>query len=128
MVIPLQTKNIAERIKNTAGPKFITIFMLLIVWALISPFATNPTNPNARIPIEPPMAFPNLVEKEMQTTIVNFLIEIRISNARTLLCTYPEKSVAEICSLCGFQSPSYFGKVFKKVMNMSPNEYRARNI
>ncbi len=69
-----------------------------------------------------------IFKKEMQTTIVNFLIEIRISNARTLLCTYPEKSVTEICSLCGFQSPSYFGKVFKKVMNMSPNEYRARNM
>lgn len=65
---------------------------------------------------------------EMQSTIVHTLMEIRIANARTLLCTYPEKTVSEIGMLCGFQSPSYFGKIFRKYVKMSPNEYRAKNI
>lgn len=67
-------------------------------------------------------------KKEMQTTIVQYLMEIRVANARILLCTYPEKTASEIGNLCGFQSPSYFGKIFKKYMKMSPNEYRARNM
>lgn len=69
-----------------------------------------------------------LFKKETGQTIVNFLMGIRIAKSRLLLGTYPEKSVAEIGTMCGFQSPSYFGKVFRRYMKMSPGEYRRLNL
>ncbi|WP_318152731.1 AraC family transcriptional regulator [Paenibacillus terricola] len=29
---------------------------------------------------------------------------------------------------CGFDSPSYFGKVFRTYMNMTPKEYRMKEL
>lgn len=69
-----------------------------------------------------------IFKKETTQTIIHILMEIRIAHARVFLCTYPEKNVAEIGKMCGFQSPSYFGKIFRKYMNMSPNDYRAHNM
>lgn len=35
-----------------------------------------------------------------------------------------EQSVKEICFIIGFQDPYYFSRIFKKIMGMSPSEYR----
>ena len=70
LVMLMQRKNTAATIKNAAGAKLITLFMFVSTVALKSvAFATNPTAPSARIPIEPPIAFPSLVEKEIQEAI-----------------------------------------------------------
>lgn len=57
------------------------------------------------------------------TSPINYLIEKRISEAKHLLATtnYP---IAKIATLVGFSSQSYFSQVFRKEVNMSPNEYR----
>lgn len=34
--------------------------------------------------------------------------------------------IQEIGQACGYDSPSYFGKVFRKVCGVSPKEYRTR--
>ncbi len=67
-----------------------------------------------------------LFKKETGQTIFSFLTGIRVSRARILLQQEPDKSAAEIGLLCGFQSPSYFGKTFKKICGMTPNEYRLK--
>lgn len=69
-----------------------------------------------------------IFKQHLHLTIIGELTDIRISHARVMLVEYPEKSVAEIGFLCGFQSPSYFGKVFKKKCGVTPNEYRIRKL
>mgnify|MGYP002619900872 CR=1 FL=1 len=47
----------------------------------------------------------------------------RIGKARQLLDS-STLNIGEIQSACGFESPSYFSRVFKDVVGMSPSEYR----
>lgn len=56
-------------------------------------------------------------------TINDFIIETRISNSCSLLKN-TNKTIKEISSLCGFSDQNYFSKTFKKIMGITPNEYR----
>ncbi|MDD3369189.1 MAG: AraC family transcriptional regulator [Lachnospiraceae bacterium] len=56
-------------------------------------------------------------------TLMNDLMEIRISHAKSLL-RFSADSVEQIAVACGFQNAGYFIKVFKKAENMTPLEYR----
>lgn len=67
-----------------------------------------------------------LFKQSMQQTIMHYLLTVRISRARIFLIQYPEKKVLEIAHMCGFESPSYFGKVFKKEVGTPPEIYRNR--
>ena len=49
---------------------------------------------------------------------------IRISRAKIMLVQYPERKVAEIARRCGFESPSYFGMLFKRETGKTPDQYR----
>ena len=66
----------------------------------------------------------SLFKHTMHQTIMQYLQIIRISRARVFLIQYPEKHVAEIARICGFESPSYFGKVFKKIAGCTPDNFR----
>lgn len=65
-----------------------------------------------------------LFKHTMQQTIIQYLQTVRISRARIFLIQYPERRVSEIAHLCGFESPSYFGSVFKKICGCTPEEFR----
>ena len=65
-------------------------------------------------------------KKKMHKTIMQVLCDIRIMNACVMLNCFPEKKVAEISKQCGFESPSYFGSVFRKHQGMTPDTYRKR--
>lgn len=65
-----------------------------------------------------------LFKQTMQQTIMHYLTTIRISHARIFLLQFPEKKIFEIARMCGFDSPSYFGKIFKKDMGITPDNYR----
>jgi len=67
-----------------------------------------------------------LFKKTMKQTVMQYLLTIRISQARTLLIRFPEKKVQEIAKLCGFESPSYFGKKFKQETGMTPDAFRKK--
>lgn len=54
-----------------------------------------------------------------------YLDTFRIRRA-CLLLTETELSVSAISNSVGFQSPLYFSKAFRKMMNLSPGEYRSR--
>ena len=69
----------------------------------------------------------SIFKQETGRTIVQALTSIRLVEARILLGRYPEKTVGEIGKMCGFESPSYFCKVFKSNFNMTPNNYRTFN-
>lgn len=57
-------------------------------------------------------------------TIGNYLMEYRMNQAAVLLKTNRNMSVAEIAGRVGYDSPSKFAIAFRKLMGMSPVEYR----
>lgn len=64
-----------------------------------------------------------LFKKESGITFTEYLTALRIKHACRLLGTTDEK-IAVIAEKVGFHDYFYFTRVFKKVMNMSPGEYR----
>lgn len=65
-----------------------------------------------------------LFKKHMGQTIFNFIQSIRIAHARIYLNQFPEKTVQVISLMCGFESASYFCRVFRQVEGTSPQKYR----
>ncbi|MBB5266094.1 AraC-like DNA-binding protein [Catenibacillus scindens] len=68
-----------------------------------------------------------LFKKATNYTIIGYLTHLRLEHACNLLLQYPEKTAAQIGQLCGFSSPSYFGKIFKKALGVTPNGYRQKS-
>lgn len=66
----------------------------------------------------------SVFKKEMDQTIMHYLLMLRISHAKIYLIQYPDKKVTEISKMCGFESPSYFGKLFRREVGMTPEQYR----
>lgn len=62
-------------------------------------------------------------QKYMKDSPVNYLLHYRIAQAKQQLQN-PLKNVVQICMECGFQSPSYFSKVFRRETGMTPIQYR----
>ena len=50
----------------------------------------------------------------------------RMNAATTLLLHEKDKSVAEIAGLVGYDSPSKFTAVFKKMIGVTPFEYKTK--
>ena len=57
------------------------------------------------------------------TSVIEYLNRIKVKKACSLL-EESEKSILEISLLCGFNSSVYFCKIFKKLMGITPTEYR----
>ncbi len=57
---------------------------------------------------------------------IEYLMKYRIYNAVKILLEKPSSvdSIAELSFITGFNSPSYFNRVFKKHVMCSPNEYK----
>ena len=55
-------------------------------------------------------------------TVMTRLRSIRMAQARVLL--EQQYSIQDVCRLCGFESPSYFGKLFRLETGMTPGKYR----
>ncbi|CAH1221686.1 Protein-glutamate methylesterase/protein-glutamine glutaminase [Paenibacillus auburnensis] len=53
-----------------------------------------------------------------------YLNRVRIGKACLLLKESPSLSIAEISSLVGYSDHSYFTRVFRKLMGISPSQYR----
>ncbi len=60
------------------------------------------------------------------STIGNYLLQYRMNQAAVLLKTKCNMSVTEIAGCVGYDSPSKFAIAFRKIMGMSPKEYRNR--
>lgn len=70
-----------------------------------------------------PIYISKMFKEKLGINYIDFLTECRIEKAKKLLCD-PEKSIKEITFEVGYHEPNYFSKVFKKVCNVSPKEYR----
>jgi AraC-like DNA-binding protein len=62
--------------------------------------------------------------KVLDTSPIDYLLQYRIRAAAGLL-SGSGRSVSDICFATGFNSPSYFAKVFRQELLMSPRKYRA---
>lgn len=60
------------------------------------------------------------------TTIGNWLLRYRMNYAAEVLLSSREISIAELAGDVGYDSPSKFAIAFRRVMGMSPTEYRSR--
>ena len=60
-------------------------------------------------------------------TVMNQLRRIRVAKAQQLL-QMTNTSIEEIGRSCGFESPSYFGKIFRQQVGCSPREYRNKKL
>lgn len=57
-------------------------------------------------------------------TIMHYLRRIRIHHAKVLLMEAPDAGIKEVSVSCGFNSVSYFGRVFKEITGYTPQGYR----
>ncbi|MFD0674606.1 response regulator [Cohnella sp. GCM10027633] len=67
----------------------------------------------------------DLFRKETGETFVDFLTRKRMEKAKELLKSTRGKSY-EVAEQVGYKDADYFSKVFKKIVGMSPSDYRNR--
>lgn len=72
-----------------------------------------------------PNYFSGLFKEESGENFIDFLTRVRIEKAKELLDDYSLK-VYEISEMVGYYSPKHFSKVFKRVVGITPIEYRER--
>ena len=68
-------------------------------------------------------SFNRLFKKETSSTPIEYLIEARIEKSKTLL-RRKDISITEVAQRCGFGSASHFTSSFRRLMKISPTEYR----
>lgn len=71
-----------------------------------------------------PEAFCRYFKRMTRLTFVEFLNRYRISQSKRLLRM--DKSISEVCYECGFESVSYFNRIFKKYNGEPPSVFRKR--
>ena len=60
------------------------------------------------------------------STPLNYILNIRISNAQSLL-ENTKYNITEIAAITGYDNPLYFSRLFKKQTGLSPSEYRKQS-
>ena len=74
-----------------------------------------------------PSYLSHIFKREINKGVKEFIEEIRISNA----CRFIEStdmSITQVGYAVGYLDSNYFTKVFKKLMKMTPREYRERSV
>lgn len=66
-----------------------------------------------------------IFKQDTHETFVDYLAKFRIQKSLQLLAN-PEIRMYEIASQVGYKSQQYFSAAFKKILGVSPSEYRAR--
>jgi two-component system response regulator YesN len=64
-----------------------------------------------------------LLHKHLNKNFYNVINEIRIAKAKELLMD-PSLTITGICEMVGYNDPTHFSKVFKRITGISANEYR----
>lgn len=71
-------------------------------------------------------AFCRYFKKMTRYTFIEFLNRYRVSHSKRHLMK--GKSVSEACYLSGFESLSYYNRVFKRITNENPSKFRKRYV
>jgi YesN/AraC family two-component response regulator len=70
-----------------------------------------------------PQYLSKLFKEETGENFIEYLTCIRIRNAKSLL-EGDELSIKEICYSIGYSDPNYFSRIFKKIVGLTPTEYK----
>ncbi|MBQ8263824.1 MAG: helix-turn-helix transcriptional regulator, partial [Oscillospiraceae bacterium] len=73
-----------------------------------------------------PAYFSRIFKEEMGVTFKEALNAIRIERSKNLLLS-SSASIADICSMVGFNDQSYYCKVFKRLSGVTPDRFRKRS-
>ena len=72
-----------------------------------------------------PSYFSKVFKEELSCTFNHYLNQLRIENSKPLLLNR-ELNLSDICYMVGFEDQSYFIKVFRKHVGVTPGQYRRR--
>lgn len=72
-----------------------------------------------------PSYFSKIFKGELACTFNQYLNQLRIENSKPLLLNR-ELTLSDICYMVGFEDQSYFIKVFRKHVGVTPGRYRQR--
>ncbi|MCZ4245162.1 AraC family transcriptional regulator [Pedobacter punctiformis] len=70
-------------------------------------------------------SFCNYFKRMTHITFTEFVNRYRVQKSCMLLLQ--DKTVAEVCFECGFNNVTYFNKIFRKIINKTPSEFRKEN-
>ncbi|MBQ9229856.1 MAG: AraC family transcriptional regulator [Prevotella sp.] len=70
-----------------------------------------------------PAQFRRKIQAATGLTAANYILAVRMDEAKRLLAEYPKHTVSEIAQKCGFADNAHFGHAFKRVFNTTPLEY-----
>ena len=68
-----------------------------------------------------------IFKKQVGITPIQYLIDLRMAEARRLMLANRDLDIKEIGEIVGYPDPHYFSRIFKNTQGMSPTEYRSRN-
>jgi AraC-like DNA-binding protein len=71
-------------------------------------------------------AFCRYFKKQTNMTFTDFVNQYRITQAKTMLLN--GMRVSEACYEVGFESLSYFNKLFRKLTDENPSEFRKKYV
>lgn len=77
---------------------------------------------------ENPHYLSQVINQDLQTNFYEWVNRYRIDAAKQALLTYPDKTIITIAEDVGFNSKSTFNTAFRQQTQMTPSEYRARNL
>lgn len=66
-----------------------------------------------------------LFKREVGQSVMGFLTQLRIDKSKELLLS-TDRDIVEIAMECGFEDQSYYTKVFKRLSDCTPHQYRKR--
>lgn len=66
-----------------------------------------------------------LFKENFQCTPMQYIIGQRLQRSQWFLCCYRNTPVSEIAKLCGYNSPNFFIRDFKRFFHCTPGKYRS---
>lgn len=69
-----------------------------------------------------------LINREAGVNFNSWINELRINDAKQIMCEDPSLPIAQISEMVGFSEPSNFSKQFKLVTQHSPKQWRQKNL
>ena len=66
----------------------------------------------------------SLFKNETGSSLFAYINRVRVEKSKVLLLD-ESISLLDVAALCGFEDQSYFTKVFKKLVGVSPKRYRS---
>jgi two-component system response regulator YesN len=69
----------------------------------------------------------HIFKEQMGITLIDYLTSVRVERAKQLLLATTQ-NCTEICFQAGFNNQSYFTRTFKRLVGMTPRQFRVKNL